>query len=80
MNPSVLLPCRVLLGLHGNSTEGFFKEPILFRVYEHQNTHVHVLDRLRQPRSKASYYLSTPSTENMFSRVKEQFYRMMVAS
>ena len=27
-------PCRVLLGLNGNSTEGFFfKEPILFSVY-----------------------------------------------
>ena len=27
-------PARVLLGLHGNSSEMFFfKEPILFRVY-----------------------------------------------
>ena len=26
-------PCRVHLGLHGKSTKGSLKEPILFRVY-----------------------------------------------
>ena len=38
-------PCRVLLGLHGDSTEGFLvKNLLLFRVYGSQSINPYITD------------------------------------